>query len=294
MSGRCRAVAVLVACAITPATADPLGDTSVTAEAHFGLATVPFDVMALPEAKGQALVLVLGGAWSVAPSLALEVRSPLVAASVAQPAGSYVDAAAFGNPQLGAAMMLSRRPVGTGDLTILGGAAVGLPLGGHDEQLLANRALAIANGIDGLAHPDLFTPGVGALTPRADVRWASSTWSAALEARLPLLVRVSDAGLAGPQAETHAFGLAAVLAGDVRHQLTRRLALAVAPQLAIDARPIAAHPRDVSRLQDLERASLYIAIGRRTHLAVDVQGAIGGELGGSMVALGLRCGIDLR
>ena len=69
--------------------------------AHFGVATVPFDVTTLRQAKGQAFVLLAGARYALTDPLSLELRAPLVLGSVAQPAGSYVDAAAWGNPELG-------------------------------------------------------------------------------------------------------------------------------------------------------------------------------------------------
>jgi len=267
-----------------PAAADP--STTVSADMHLGLAAAPFDVMGLPDAKGQALSVGLGGTWTVTPWLALDLRVPFAVASVAEPAGSYVDTTAFGNPQLGAIVPLMER--------VAAGVRLGIPLASHDDHLLANRALAIANGIDGLAHPELFAPGVVALTPFAAARWSSSPWSLVLEARIPILLRVHDADMPDAQTQTHSLGLAAVIAADLRRQLSQRLALALAPQLAIDVRPIAAHVRDVSRIQDLERASLSIAIGHRSQLAIDVQGSLAGELGGSTIALGARYELSLR
>jgi len=52
--------------------------------------------------------------------------------------------------------------------------------------------------------------------------------------------------------------------------------------------------RDVSRVQDFERLSLHIHFGSLVALAVDLQTALGGELGGSTVAGGLRAGLNLR
>jgi hypothetical protein len=251
---------------------------TVEADAHFGLAQAPFDAPGLPDAKGQALSFAAGGAWDITPALALDLRVPFVIASVAQPAGSYVDTAALGNPQLGVTARLSP------NLAV--GIRAGIPLASHDAQLLANRGLAIANGLDGLAHPEMFTPGVAALTPFATARGSSGPWSAAIEARFPILLRVQDADM--ETAQPRSIGLAAVLAAELRRQLSHRLALAFAPALAIDVRPVTAHVRDGSRFQDLERASLDIAVGARSQISVDVQAALFGDEALATIAIGAR------
>jgi hypothetical protein len=47
-------------------------------------------------------------------------------------------------------------------------------------------------------------------------------------------------------------------------------------------------------LQDFERLSLHVHFGSSAALAVDLQTAIGGELGGSTVGGGLRALVNLQ
>jgi len=47
-------------------------------------------------------------------------------------------------------------------------------------------------------------------------------------------------------------------------------------------------------VQDFERLSLHIRFGSMVTLVVDLQTAIGRELGGSMVAGGFRAVVNLR
>lgn len=61
-----------------------------------------------------------------------------------------------------------------------------------------------------------------------------------------------------------------------------------------DLLPAVEHVRPLSPVQDFERLSLYIHFGSSAALALDVQTAIGGELGGSTVAGGLRAALNLR
>jgi hypothetical protein len=180
------------------------------------------------------------------------------------------------------------RHLGGEELAISAGAHLGVPLATHDAALLSNRALAIANGVDGLARPELFTPGTLPITSFANLRWASEPWRLEVEARLPLLVRTADADLPASTASPHAVGVAGVLVVGGWRRISRRLALAPTAQLFIDAVPGAEHVRSVSRVQDLELMSLHVAIGARATLIVDLQTAFGGELGGSMFGLGLR------
>jgi hypothetical protein len=263
-------------------------------QAHFGVSTAPFDVTSLPEAKGQAFVFLAGGRYALSQPLSLELHVPFVLGSVAQPAGSYVDAAALGNPELGARYRFVDRSAGVSTLALSGAFAVGAPLASHGQNLMPNRVLAIADGIEGRGHPEWFTPGVVPLTPATALHWASGAWSLETELRLPLLVRVSDADLPSSSTNTRSFGLATVLGLEARYRLSQRLSLASAAQLFFDLIPAVEHVRDVSRVQDFERLSLYIHFGSLASLVVDLQTAIGGELGGSTVGGGLRAGLNLR
>ena len=70
--------------------------------------------------------------------------------------------------------------------------------------------------------------------------------------------------------------------------------MAAAAHLFFDVAPSVAHVRDVSPIQDFERLSLHVHLGSRAAFLVDLQTAIAGELGGSMVAGGLRGVVYLR
>jgi hypothetical protein len=285
-----------VALATARAAAEPLEADSanaIQANVHFGLATAPFDVMPLPEAKGQAVTFLASGRYLLRPEVAIEIRVPIVLASLAQPAGSYVDRAAIGNPQLGASYRWRLRRLADEELAASAGVDLGVPIATHDGALLSNRALAIANGVDGLARPELYTPGTLPITCFAEVRWVWRPWQLGVAARVPLLVRTSDADLPSSMARTRAVGVGGVLAVEGWRRMSRRLALASTAQLFVDGVPSAEHVRAVSRVQDLERVSLHIAIGARATLVVDVQTAFGGALGGSMLGVGLRSVVEL-
>jgi hypothetical protein len=263
------------------ARADTLG-ASVDATAHFGVTRAPFEAPALPEARGHGFVFLVEGSYELAPRYLASVRVPTVLVSVAQAAGSYTDRAVLGNPQLRVARrMLERRTV-----AILAGLEVGVPLAGHDADLLANRALAIADGIEGRAAPELFTPGVLPATVRGELSFDARPWSLDVSAGLPLLLRLSDADM--PSSTTNAVGLSAVLSAQARRRLTSRLSAGISTQVFADLAPVHESARDRGRLQDLERVGLTLAIGRRTELTFALQAAIGGDLGGSTFGGGVR------
>jgi hypothetical protein len=251
------------------------GDASVDATARLGVTKAPFEAPGLPEAKGHGLVLLVEGSYAVAPGFVAGLRIPAVLVSVAQPAGSYADRAALGNPQL----RVTRQAFHRRSISVVAGLELGAPLAGHDHDLMPNRALAIADGIEGHAAPELFAPGMLPIVGLGELAFASAPWTVDVSIRLPLLVRVSDASM--PSATTNAVGFAAILSARAQRRLTGRLAAAISSQVAADVAPAHESTRDRGRVQDLERLGLTIRLGRRSELAITFQAAIGGDLGGS-------------
>ena len=293
MSSRVAALAPILVFAARTAFAEPDSGQSEV-QAHFGVATTPFDVTTLGEAKGHAFVLLAGARYALSGPLALELHAPLVLGSVAQPAGSYVDAAALGNPQVGARVRFMERRSGEATLALSGALEVGAPLASHADDLMPNRVLAIADGIEGRGHPEWFTPGVLPITASSALRWASPPWSLEAELRLPLFVRVSQADLPSATTSTRSLGFAGTVAVEARYRFSRRLSLASAAHLSFEVSPAVEHVRGVSRAQDFERLGLHIQLGSMVALVVDLQGAMGGELGGSTLAGGFRVVVKLR
>jgi len=282
-----RAVA-LVVLATRIALAEPMTTDAIAAQVQFGVTDAPFDVTPLPAAKGQAFVFTLAGSYAPAPRLTLGAHAPVVLASVAQPAGSYVDSTTLGNPQLRAAMRWFDESSGDARLAIASGVELGIPLAGHSPNLVENRALAIANGIAGLAAPELFTPGVVPITAFAEAGWSSGRWRIDATLRIPLLLRFSDADLPAETSTPRTVGIASVVGAEARRQLTKRLAVAAGAQVALELAPSVEHVRNISRWQDLERVGLGIRLARSASLLIEAQGALGGPVGGSTLALGVR------
>jgi len=274
-------VIVAISAAALDASADT-GDASVDATALFGVTTAPFEAPGLPEAKGHGLVFVVEGSYAVAPRYVAGLRIPAVLVSVAQPAGSYADRAALGNPQL----RVTRRAFDRGSIAVVGGLELGVPLAGHDDELMPNRALAIADAIEGRAAPELFVPGVLPIAMLGELAFAAAPWTGDVSIRLPVLVRVSDADM--PSATTNPVGFAAVLSARAQRRLTRSLAASISTQVVADVAPVYEPTPDRGRVQDLERLGLTIRLRRRTELTVAFQAAIGGDLGGSTFGGGVR------
>jgi hypothetical protein len=264
------------------------GGVALEAEAHFGVTTAPFDVSNLSQAKGHAFVFHAAARYALSEPLTFELGAPLVLASVAQPAGSYVDTAALGNPQLGARYRFSRLARVSSTLSLAAGLRLGAPLASHGPDLMPNRALAIADGVEGRGSPEWFTPGVVPWTASCDGRWAFRRWSFDAELSLPVLLRVSRADLPGETARTRPLGLASVLELQASYRLSRLLSLAAGLQLFFDIVSVQSHMADASSVQDFERLSLLVQLGQQSALAIDVRGAAAGELGGTTVAGGLR------
>jgi len=268
-------------------------DAVIVAErAHLAVASAPFDVRTLSEAKGQALSFVTDAWYELQRETWLGLRLPLVAASVRQPAGSYLDETAWGNPELRLArrFSLNRRSETALELTLGGG--VGIPLAEHDRSLMPNRALAIANAGEGFAEPELFTPGALPLTPFVRLDYTSRGFRALTLLKLPALFRVSDADLPAIQSEPHAFALSSVLALEAGYNFTRRLGLALAAQLAVEVLPPSDHVRSVPAWQLMLRGSPYFELGERITVLIDVQAPVGGALGGTTFAVGSRAALQ--
>jgi hypothetical protein len=296
------AVALAVMSSATPSLAEgPLPDllglgpgrVTVSEEAHFGVATAPFEARSLPEAKGQALAFVTEG-WLRVDGLGwVGLRVPAVAGSMAQPAGSYIDEAAWGNPEVRAAaraVLVDRERL---SLRLTVGGGVGVPVAEHAASLLPNRVLAIANGARGFADPELFRPGRLPLTPFAQLDATTGRWRVIGLLKVPLLLRLTDADLPSGESRSRAVGLAAVARVEGRVAITRAFGLSLSTQLFVDALPAVAHVRETSPLQLLLRGGPFFAIADRVSIAVDVQAPVGGALGGSTVAAGIRLGAAL-
>lgn len=259
---------------------------------RFGVTDAPFYSAELPEVKGHALVALLSGYARVGGDYAVGLRVPLSGASVAQPAGVYVDEAAWGNPELWAERRWSFSVGGGLRLRATGRFAVGTPLAdrGPAGSLLENRALEIASALEGYREQELYLPGVLPLAASAQVELCSSRWAAVASVKLPLLIRVSDAGYSD-RSTLHPLGTAPVLGLQGTAWVTPRFGISVAGHLVINAVPPVEPARAAggsSVVQVVLAPALQVGLGAHVLLRVDVVAPVAGPLGGTTFAGGLH------
>ena len=241
-----RAIAMLVLLAApTVAAAQTSADLSLRLRG--GAATAPFATTELPEAKGQGMVVVLSGRGRVLPFTWVGARVPLALVSVAQPAGSYVAEAAWGNPELYTERELVLRRDDALTLAANVRLAVGLPLAerGSPNGLMAHRALAIADALGGWRDRELFVAGVVPVGVSGQLTLSSARWSVGASAKLPLLFRVSDADLP----RTRAVGVTPALGANASAWVSGSFGLSLDLHAAFDAVALVVWARDVSRAQ---------------------------------------------
>jgi len=293
------AVAALLAIAWPggPARAQP-ASFSASVELRVGSVTAPFYTEALPEVTSeftQARSMILAGSYRLAPALAIGGRLPAAPSTVRQPAGSYADEKAFGNPELNADWLAPSRAFGGHPLHFVLRGALGLPLAGHGSpsSLLENRVVALSSALDGWRNPELYEPGVIPLTLSGRALLEPAPWGAALSVKLPVLVRINDASLPA-EADTNPVGLTPNV--EVRAlfaprqwftaELTGHLAIQVVPAVA---------PADRSErsgwLQPGVEPALRFYPGSGVSLTAGFSAALGGPLAGTY-AIALAAGLE--
>ena len=259
----------------------------VELDSRFGTSTSPYPTTAFPEVSGYALLFNLNAEFAFTPQLKAGARWPLVLARLEQPAGALYAEAAWGNPELN---LTFERPLGApGELRLRGGTrlAVGLPLAEDDTRAsqLEGRALALANALEGFGEPELYTPGVLPITPAALLELDYRRWQFAASLKLPLLPRVSDANLP-VDSPKRPLGFVPVLELRARLRLFDWLALGAAPRLTM--RAVAPIDDGSPPLQLLAIGQIEFRFGPTLQLAALFQAPVGGPLGGSTFAGGLR------
>jgi hypothetical protein len=215
---------------------------------------------------GQALTSVTSGTLWFANAVSLTLSVPLVAASVEQPAGSYVDTMAIGNPELRAAMRILRRSVRATTLQLDAGLALGAPLASHDpSSLLPDRALAIADAIEGNGAPALLTSGVVPVTPVAGLVLAWRGVSTQADVELPVLVS--------------------------RDHLSARAVIHLGATVAVSQRwsGSASIQAVLARSSELlVRVGPVLQLSRFGRLGLQLQAPVAGSLAGSTLGIGLQ------
>jgi hypothetical protein len=263
------------------------GIAGIALRLHGGVATAPFPAEAFPEARGQALVTVLSAYASLGRAASIGVRLPLVAATVRQPAGAYVDEAAWGNPEIDGEGIVVREPWAGATLRVVVGGAIGAPIAqyGPSGPLLQNRALAVGSAIEGWTDRELYTPGVLPISTGARAELVGSRYEFALDLKLPLLVRVLDADLAA--ASRRAVGLYPVIGARGAFWPWPWLGLSLGADAAFDLARVEEPARPTPRFQLVGAPRVTLRLHRSLRASVECFVPIGGALGGDTVGCGL-------
>ncbi len=292
------ALLLALAAVSAPARAEP-EVVKASVELRVGAAAAPFYVDALPETSSeftQARSMILAGSCRIAPAVWVGGRLPAAPSTVRQPAGSYSDEKAIGNPQADAEWLPPPVSLGTGAMVhLVVGGAIGVPLAGHGtrDSLLENRVVALSSALDGWRNPELYEPGVLPLTASVRARIDPAPWGAEAAAALPILVRIGDASLPDEADENRiglvphleARGLVAPL-GWLTAELGGHVAVQAVPAVA----PAARSERS-GRVQVGIEPGLCFRPGGGVSLTTRVSAALGGPLAGTW-AIGLGAAFE--
>lgn len=265
--------------------ASPEHRAELSLDGRVGQSTAPYPTRAFPHASGYGASFILGGRFRVAPQLDIGLRAPLALMRVEQPAGALYAEAAWGNPELYATFWHPWLEHFDRRLRLATSVAVGVPVAEHDPAQLAGRTLCLANALEGSSEPALFTPGVAPVTPSGTLIFQNSRWKLSALLALPFLFRVSNADLP-PESQPRRLGISTVATAEAQWRLTRWLALAAAPRLTV--RVISSADDHASPIQVLASGRADAALGQHATLSALLQAPVGGSLGGSTVAGGLR------
>ncbi len=203
-------------------------------EARGGRATAPYVTRAFPEVSGYGMSLEAFARWQLASQFWVRARAPYALMRIEQPAGALYEESAFGNPEIGVSVeqALPSLLVSTGRAGVDLGLA--LPFAEHDSlaSQLEGRALTLANAFSGLSEPELYTPGVVALTPSAfaTLKWSRVSLRGSL--KQPVLVRVSRANLPS-DTSVRSFGTTSVVELKAGVSPLSWLTLSFAPRLTL-------------------------------------------------------------
>lgn len=290
-------IATALAALPAPARAEPAA-VHASVELRIGAAKAPFYTDALPETTSeftQARSMILAASIRLAPALFVGGRLPAAPSTVRQPAGSYADEKAFGNPELNADWWGPPRALGEHLVHLVVRAAIGLPLAEHGSpmSLVQNRVVALSNALDGWRNPELYQPGVLPVTLSGRAFVDPRPWGAELAGKLPILVRVGDASLPD-EADTHPVGLephleARALFAPVdwfTAELGGHLAVLLVPAVAPAERSDRA-----GRLQPGIEPGLRFWPGSGVSLSTRFSAAVGGPLAGTF-AIGLAASVE--
>jgi hypothetical protein len=259
-----------------------------------GVAEAPYFSATLGEVRsdaGQARLLRFGGAVHVTGATWVGAAVAHAMPGVEQPAGSYRAARAWGNPMLFGES--SHAHLADSIASGLEGRlrfGIGLPLAGGGQ--LGRRALAIADALEGMSEPELFTPDVLPLVVGGSLILHGDSVRASVGLKLPLLLRLSDESIPDG-ATTTPIGFAPGANARVTVWPLSWLGASLSGTLVWPlVRPVYLSRRG-GPPQAMVSPRLLFAIGPWVLIALDVDVAAGGPLSGTAsAALGARVAFE--
>ena len=258
---------------------------SASLEVRIGASSAPYFTRNLPEVRGHGIVGLVRGGYRLDERHSLGVEAPLLAISLRQPAGSYLDEFSWGNLLLfyqHDRALLDAPPL---RLTVHTGVSLALPIAEQSgsASLGAGRALRLGSALDGFRHPELYTEGVVPVTTNVGATLARGRFAAVAGVRLPLLLRFSEAELP-KDARPRPLGVTTVLHLGVSAEATRWLHVSLAADTAVDAVRAVEPARAAARVQLSLAPALTFRLPRGVRLGTTFVLPIAGALGGSSYA----------
>jgi hypothetical protein len=265
------------------------------ADLHAGVATTPlytapFDTAEPPRAEGRGGVLVFGGSWRAKQGFSVGLGVPVVLVRLTEPAGSYRDEPAWGNPffSVEARMPFERKPGGSAEGFFRFG--IGAPLAdyGPPATLSKSRALAVADAIRGWQNHELFAAGVLPFTAATGVSLERGVFRGEGSVRFTPMVRINDADLPEGTARPFAFSALAAASGTVWP--VPELGVGALASLVIDAVPLVGTSNGT--LQFVMTPLASFRAGSHVTLGTEFIIPIAGPLGGNAIGFGFHAAVS--
>jgi hypothetical protein len=268
------------------AQAHPEPRVSLALDTRFGVTHPPFYSERFPSQRGHGFVAKLAGTYRLDSIHQVGALFPAALVSLAQPAGSYVDKATWGNASLFLVQTHTLRTERVRNLRWLDRIDLSLPIAEHgpSDSLYANRALAVASALEGWRDPELFLPGRLSLVATGGVEFAVSRFLFQAGLKLPLLFRVSRAGLP-ESARDHRVGFTPIAHTLVGVRALSWLEVRAITDLVINAFPAVEQARGQTRpAQLVVEPELLFRLTGELQLATTFMLPVAGALGGSTYA----------
>lgn len=254
----------------------------IEANAQLAVVEAPFFTDNFPELRAHGFVLDLNGAYALSPEWTLGARAPLSLMNVRQPAGSFLQEAAWGNPGLFARRRFATPWLQDRKLEAWASASGWLPLAEHGpaSSLLENRALEAANAAFSYLAPEAFTPAVVPLTLQGGMSTRQGPFGAEMAVAAPLLLRIGDAELPA-ETRRHRLGFLPSLRLSGSADPWRILRVSLEADAAFALARVFEPRRATSRLQLSLRPGVLFRVGRHLDIGLTFVAPLAGALGGS-------------